>query len=62
MQPSLHGWKRMDISMTVKSLLLAAILVLPGCAILPDEADLVNALPPPEAYEGGIVIPGFASP
>lgn len=46
----------------MKAILLAAILVLPGCAILPDEADLVNALPPPEAYEGGIVIPGFASP
>ncbi len=46
----------------MKALLLAAILVLPGCAVLPDEADLENALPPPEAYDGGIVIPGFATP
>ena len=46
----------------MKAILLAAILVLPGCALLPDEADLKNTLPPPEAFEGGIVIPGFASP
>lgn len=30
----------MDINMTIKSLLLAAILVLPGCAVLPDVHDL----------------------
>lgn len=60
MQPSRHGWKRMDISMTIKSLLLASILVLPGCALLPDVHDLEEVLPPPEAYETGIVVPEFA--
>lgn len=50
----------MDISMLLKSLLLAFIHVLPGCAIMPDVHDLEDVLPPPEAYETGIVVPEFA--
>ena len=44
----------------MKALFLAAILVLPGCALLPDPADLEAVLPPAEAYESGIVIQEFA--
>ena len=42
--------------------LLAAILLLctTGCTLLPDVHDLEEVLPPAEAYEAGIEVPGFA--
>lgn len=36
------------------------LLASAGCALLPDPADLESVLPPPEAYESGIVIQEFA--
>ena len=47
--------------MPLKRLFLAALLGLSaGCALLPDPADLEQVLPPPEAYESGILIQEFA--